>query len=113
MAATTIAAFAEEHGHDLGLSGRLPEPVHRTGGLTQWQQLRGQGVPPASVMLHLLDGGDSATDSQPDDSELMGWLRARAAGEEKRDTVWGCILLTVIGAGVLVGGYFLARWLFF
>lgn len=113
MGAVAIATFAEEYGHDLGLSGRLPELVRRMGGLTQWEQLRSQVVPSPSHMLLLLDGELPATDFEVDDSEFMVWLRTRAAIEERRETVRGCIILALLGAGVLVGGYFLVRWLFF
>ena len=110
LTAKTIAAYADEHGHDLRLADRMPAVVQRNGGLDEWTQLVQQGTVPASFVLHLVDEETCAAHAE--ESKFLAWLSKRASREKKMD-MWRRGLLSMIGVGALVGGYFLVRWLFF
>lgn len=109
LTATTIAAYADEHKHDLRLAERMPAVVQRNGGLDQWTQLLQQGGS-ASFVLQLVD--KETRSAHAEESKFLTWLLERVSQEEKM-TKWFRVLLSIAGVGVLVGGYFLIKWLFF
>ena len=110
LTATTIAAYADEYKHNLRLADRMPAVVQRNGGLDQWTQLLQQREVSASFVLHLVD--KETCSAHAEESKFLTWLLERVAREEKM-TKWRRVLLSVGGVGVLVGGYFLIKWLFF
>ena len=110
LTAKIIAAYADEHGYDLRLADRMPAVVQRNGGLDEWTQLLQQKAVPASFVLHLVDEDTCAAHAE--ESKFLAWLTKRASREKKMDMLRR-VLLSMIGVGVLVGGYFLVRWLFF
>ena len=110
LTAKTIAAYADEHGHDLRLADRMPAVVQRNGGLDEWTQLVQQKAVSASFVLHLVDEETCAAHAE--ESMFLAWLSKRASRERKMDMLRR-VLLSMIGVGALVGGYFLVRWLFF
>lgn len=110
LTATTIAAYADEYKYDLRLADRMPDVVQRNGGLDQWTQLLQQGGMATSFILHLVD--KETRSAHAEESKFLTWLLERVAWEKKM-TTWRRVLLSVGGVGVLVGGYFLIKWLFF
>lgn len=109
VVATTIAAYAHEQGHDLRLAAKMPAVVERNGGLAKWAEILRRATPPASALLELIDEDTRAAHAEA--SGFLAWLVGRTTREKKRKRFLGWAVVSVLVAGLVVGGYLLVRWL--